>query len=266
MSSIVRNKLIDSCKFNMNPLLMILSTALILAAGAAKAEDFSSTDIQLLYTTKSKADAANGTGTSNGNLTTLRAEHFGTWAYGDNYLDLDLYQGKDVGGDGAGSFGADVNRQYFFIYVPRFSISKLAGLNLTNGFVKNIYAAYRMERSSYADFRADNYGVSVDLAVPGTVFFEQDLYARKTNFDKGTKFLSRTVWLAPFNVGSVGFHFDGLILVKSTDANKTDIFAQPDFLVDLLPKGAVQVGMRLEYHSHQHYERTSPNAMLKVNF
>lgn len=263
MSSIAQNKLINRCRAR-SPL-SVLAIAAVLAAlgGTASAEDFSSTDLQLLYGTNSKEDASNGTGTSDGKLTFLRAEHFGTWSLGDNYLDLDLFQGNQVGGAGAGSFGNDAHRQYFFIWVPRISLTKLAGIDLTGNFVKNIYAAYRMERASYGDFRADNYGISFDLAVPGTAFFEQDFYARQTNFDTGTKFMSRTVWLAPFDVGSVKAHFDGLLLVKTTTSTGTDIFAQPDLLFDVLPQGKLQAGVRFEYHKHNDYSRFTPMAMLK---
>lgn len=245
---------------------IVAALSMPLGVGSAVAEEFSNTDVQFLYSTRSKADAVNGTGTRDEKLWAMRAEHFGTWSHGDNYLFLDLYQGNQVGGPGAASFGGDGKRQYFFGWVPRLSLSKLTGRDLSAGFVRDVYLAYRMERASYGDFSADNYGVSFNLAVPGTAFFEQDFYARKTNYDNGTKFLSRTVWLAPFSVGPLNMHFDGLLLVKTTDKNGTDVFAQPDLLVDLLPKGQMQAGVRLEHHSHRNYSRTSPFAMLKWVF
>ena len=76
-------------------------------AAPAMAEDFSLTDVQLLYTTGARADAVNGTGTRNEKLTTIRFEHFGTHSLGDNYFSLDLFRGDQIGGPGAGSGGGD---------------------------------------------------------------------------------------------------------------------------------------------------------------
>ena len=249
----------------------LFAVASIAAAGTVGAEDFSSTNIQLFATSRAKTDVFNGTGTANENLTVFRAEHYGTWKYGDNYIALDLFNGKQVGGATSGSFGANTNNQMFFVYQPRISLSKAANVNLGNGFVKDVYLSYRREQASYANFYSNNYGISVDLAVPGTVFFEQDFLVRHTNTDSGTKWLSRTVWLAPFKVGSAGMHFDGLVLVRSTDNFGTSILAQPDLLFDVLPKGQLQVGVRLEYARYKNpaggtYSRTSPFLLAKLAF
>ena len=235
----------------------------LLLWGPAYSEDFSSTDIQALYTTRAKTDAGTGQGTADEKLTTFRFEHFGTWKYGDNFIDLDWFHGKEVGGKAAGSFGTETSDSYFFIYVPRVSLSKTLGFSLGDGFIKDIYAAVRLERASYANFRADNLGLSVDLKVPGTVFFEQDFYLRQTNFDVGNKFLSRTVWLAPFSLGGLSAHFDGLVLIKTTDNAGTDVFSQLDLLADLTSKGGIQTGIRFEYHRAKDYSRSTPYVMLK---
>ena len=231
----------------------------------AFAENFSSTDIEAFYTTQAKTDPGTGTGTSNEKLLVTRFEHFGTWNYGDNYIDLDWFHGSTVGGQGAGSFGSNTSDSYFLVYVPRISFSKTLGFSMGDGFVKDIYVAYRLERASYANFHSNNIGFSVDLKVPGTAFFEQDFYMRQTNFDKGNKFLSRTVWLAPFQAGPIAAHFDGLLLVKTTDSSGTDFFSQLDLLADLTPKGGVQAGLRYEYHHSKDYSRSTPYLMLKWN-
>lgn len=249
----------------------IAAAAAFVTASSAYAEDYSATNIQVFATDRSKADVFNGTGTANEHLTVFRAEHFGTWKYGDNYINLDLYNGKQIGGAASGSFGGNTNNHLFFVYQPRISVSKTTGLNLGTGFIKDVYVTYRREQASYANFYSNNYGISFDLGVPGTVFFEQDLMFRHTNLDNNTKWLSRTVWLAPFSAGPLGLHFDGLLLVKSTDNFGTNIFAQPDLLVDVLPKGQLQVGLRLEYARYQNpaggtYSRTSPYLLAKLSF
>lgn len=254
----------------------ILQIALPVLAGIflaplADAEDFSSTNIQFARTGSAKQDIFNGTGTDNEKLNVFRAEHYGTWAYGDNYMVLDIFNGQRVGGPTSGSFGADTKNQTFFVYQPRISLSKLSGKTMSAGFVKDVYLTYRREQASYGDFHSDSLGVSVDLAVPGTVFFEQDFMARQTSVDNGTKWLSRTVWLAPFNVGGVGMHLDGLVLIKSTDNFGTNFFSQIDLLADVIEKGRLQVGVRLESARYKmpsgaRYSRTSPFLMAKLSF
>jgi nucleoside-specific outer membrane channel protein Tsx len=248
-----------------------LAAATMSGAGVARAEDYSLTDIQLLATHRSREDVFNGTGTRDEKLTVLRAEHFGTWAYGDNLINLDLFHGEQVGGGASGSFGADTGNQMFFIYQPRISFSKLAGREAGTGFIKDVYLTARREQASYANFWANNVGVSFDLNLPGVAFFEQDFMVRKTSADASTKWLSRTVWLAPMHVGGMDIHFDGLILVKSTDNFGTNVLAQPDLLIDVLPKGRLQAGVRVEYARYKtpggaSYRRTTPFLMAKLVF
>ncbi|MDD2737124.1 MAG: hypothetical protein PHF56_24585 [Desulfuromonadaceae bacterium] len=240
---------------------------LLLASSPVRAEEYSSTDLQILYTpflNRNDPDLGNGISSSSDKLTAARLEHFGTWKYGDNFLSVDLTEGSSVGGSSSGSFGSNSNAHLFLVYVPRFSLTKILNSQL-DGFVKNVYLAGRLERASYGSYRAENIGISFDLKIPGTAFFEQDFYARRTNYDKETEFLSRTVWLAPFSVGPVGMHFDGLALIKSTD-NGTNAFTQLDLLADLYNKGQIQAGVRLESAFYKNYDRNTPYVMLKWVF
>lgn len=239
--------------------------------GIAHAETFSSTNIQLFATNKAKADALNGTGTVDEDLTVFRAEHFGGWEYGDNYFSMDIYHGADVGGAGAGSFSGGAKQQSFFVYQPRLFLPGLKNIADGTGFVRNAYFTYRREQASYGSFYADNAGVSLDLAIPGVEFFEIDFMARKTNVDDGTEWMTRIVWLAPFKLGQVGAHFDGLVLVKSTDNFGTSVMAQTDLLFDVWRQGRLQAGVRLEHAQYDDpqggdYRRTSPYLMAKLYF
>lgn len=240
---------------------------LLFLSGPSQAEEFSSTDLQVLFTPfldRDDPDLGNGIFTKNNRLFAARLEHFGTWKYGDNFLCVDLTEGSKVGGSGSGSFGSDTTSHLFLVYVPRLSVTKIANTPL-DGFVKDVYLAGRLERASYGSYTAENIGISFDLKVPGTAFFEQDFYARTTNYDDGAEFLSRTVWLAPFSAGPVGMHFDGLALIKTTD-NGLNTFTQLDLLADLLNKGQLQAGIRLESAFYKHYERNTPYLMVKWVF
>lgn len=228
---------------------MILGATMAIASVGAQAEDFSLSYVEAGYT--KNTDRMYSNDAKNKSMSMIRLAHYGTWEYGDNYFFVDQYKSADPLYN---SFNSRSDKAQFLGWIPRLSISKLAGMDLSNNFVKNVYLAYRMERYPGTGFPAaiDNVGVSFDLAVPGTVFFEQDLYSRTSKDYSGSKFLSRTVWMAPFNVGSVKMHFDGLLLIntwnsKADPKTRTLVQFQPELMADLIPSGKLQAGVRLIY-------------------
>jgi len=236
---------------------------------AAHAEDFSLTDVQLLYTNKSKADAVNGTGTADEKMTTIRFEHFGTHAYGDNYFSLDFFRGDDVGGATAGSFGGSARYQSFFVYMPRFSLGKLTKTPMQFGPLQDIGLTARFEIASYGNYRATAPGVSLTWKVPGLAYLETALYSRRSNFS-GSHPLLRVVYLAPFQVGGMKFNADGLLLVSRPDDLGTNVLFQPELRVALDAAGKIEAGVRVEHARYSaggtSYRRTTPNLMLRWNF
>jgi nucleoside-specific outer membrane channel protein Tsx len=239
------------------------------AAAPALAEDYSMTDVQLLYATTAKADPVNGTGTRDEKATTIRFEHFGTYALGDNYFSLDLFRGDQVGGAGAGSGGGDAALQSFFVWMPRLSVSKLSGKSLQWGPLQDVGLTARFEVASYGNYRATAPGVSLTWKVPGFAYVETALYSRKSNFS-GSHPLLRVVWLAPFNVGGLKFNADGLLLVSRPDGLGTNVLAQPELRVALDPAGKIEAGVRVEHVRYSlagaRYSRTTPNLMLRWNW
>lgn len=228
---------------------IILGSVLAVATAGARAEDFSMSYAELGYT--NNTDRMYSNDASNNSMSMIRLGHYGTWAYGDNFFFADQYKSADPLYN---SFNSRSDKAIFLGWIPRLSINKLSGLDMSNGFVKNVYLAYRMERYPGSGFPAaiDNVGVSFDLAVPGTVFFEQDFYTRTSKDYSGSKFLSRTVWMAPFTLGSVKMHFDGLLLIntwnsKADPKTKTLVQFQPELMADLTADGKLQAGLRVIY-------------------
>lgn len=82
------------------------------------ADDFNINVVSVMATNQSKTDPILGTGTSDKNLTTYQFEHFRSFKYGDIYLDAELYEGDDVGGEGAGSFGSSSDSQSLLVANP----------------------------------------------------------------------------------------------------------------------------------------------------
>lgn len=247
----------------------LICAGLLAAAHAVHAEDFSLTDVQVLYTNKARADAVNGTGTVDEKLTTIRFEHFGTHAYGDNYFSLDLFRGKEVGGATAGSFGASPRMQSFFVYMPRLSISKISGTPMQFGPLQDVGLTARFEVASYGDYHATAPGVSLTWKVPGLAYLETALYRRQSNFSDAHALL-RVVYLAPFDMGGLKFNADGLLLVSRPDNLGTNVLFQPELRVALPGASKLEAGLRIEHASYNaggtSYSRTTPNLMLRWNY
>jgi nucleoside-specific outer membrane channel protein Tsx len=247
----------------------IVAASVLFTSSSAFAEDYSMTSATIMYTHKSKADPVLGTGTSDEKLSTLQLEHFGGNSIGDIYIDAEVFNGKQVGGAGAGSFAGNTNNQTLIVFNPRVSLSKTTGANFALGPISDVSLIARFERASYADFRSDNFGVSLNFKVPGVAYLESGILRRSTNFYSG-KALWRTVWFAPIDLGGSKLHFNGLLLVNGTDANGTETFARPELLYQFGAKDTFQAGVRVEYHGYQiagrNYRRTSPTLMAKWVF
>lgn len=238
-----------STGFNSSMSRAICLCALIFASASGWSESFSSSYAEL--GAASNTDHMYSNSDTKSSLNFMRLAHYGVWDYGDNFFFFDQYKSADPLYN---SFNSNSDKALFAGWISRFSLNKLAGVDWSNNFVKGAYLAYRMERYPGTGFPTaiDNVGVSFDLAVPGTAFFEQDLYSRSSTAYSGSMYLARTVWLAPFTVGSVKLHFDGLLLVNTwntlTDTKKkTLIQFQPELMADLTSNGKIQAGVRLIY-------------------
>jgi len=255
--------------------------AAVLGVPAAQAtEVWQNTNVTLGYTTRSTYDPVNGTGTSDEKQSVLRLEHIGVNGIGDNYFSVDAYRGDKIGnipalsavGANAGSFGDNTDHQYLILWNTRASLSKLSGGKVGFGIIKDVYAMYRMERASYANFHSNNLGVSFDLSLPGFTWFQTEFLARKSKFtgstadDRKTSLFWHTVAVLPFEVGGISFQFTPLIQVNfSKGPNETDIFIQPDLWMKI-KNTPLELGYRHEFHKFKNYSRSTPTVLLKWNF
>ncbi|HRP26012.1 outer membrane protein OmpK [Thauera sp.] len=270
-----------------NKRLAALLTSCGVALGMATAysahavESWQNTNVNIGYTTNSKFDPVFGTGTEDKKLTTVRLEHFGVHEYGDNYFFFDTYHGKGVGnffGDGAGSFGEETGNQYFGVWNPRLSLSRISGKDLSFGIIKDVNLAARLERGSYANFRADNLGLAFDLDVPGFSFFETDFYGRRARFtgdggDAVKTLFWRTFAILPFEFGGFQFTWSPLLLVNFNNEERgTTVFVQPDLWLKI--NSHFDIGYRHEYARYSKtdaegggtYSRHTPTLQLRWNF
>jgi len=254
-------------------------TALAPAMPAQAEESYHSTRVAVGYGTNNEEDTVFGTGTDDEKVTLLEFEHYGVWAYGDNYFVADIWSGDNIGAiSGFGLPGAD--RTYFLAFNPRLNLTKTTGHDFSFGLIKDVYLAARVERSDYFDFHSENIGFSVDLAIPGAAFFETDLYYRKYDFDGATDnnaLFWRTFAIFPFKLASLDFKYEQLLLVTFRDDDRnTELFSRSDVTVRV-PNTTLDVGIRLEHHRYggiagldnptgEDEARTTPTAIARWNF
>jgi len=230
---------------------------------SACAEDFSTTNVQVLYG-NSFHDPAFGYNTANGRLTTITLEHFGTWAYGDNYFFTDFLLGDFL--DASGKSTGKTTRIYGEWH-PRLSLSKLSKHDLSFSIVKDILIAGQLNRDGEG-FKADLLGMGTNLDIPGFNFVELDAYARKDNFNSLT-YQVTVAWDLPF--GSWPVSLTGYVDINGTDMHGTEINGQPQLLLDVgsmigMPEHHLQMGMEWYFHHHNQLSSGVPQAMVKWVF
>lgn len=251
----------------------LLAGMALMCGESGATEVFQNTSITIGTTSQAKADGVFGTGTSDEKLNTFRAEHFGVHSFGDNYFFVDVYNGKAVGGNTAGSFGGAASNQYAFVWNGRASLSKISGTKVGAGVIDDVSIMYRMERGSYADYTANMIGPSLNLKVPGFAWFQtsllydsQNYSGASSDFKKGHAFWHNYMIL-PFEIAGAKFTFAPLLWVNFSPEKTvgTEVYVEPDLWVKL-GDTPVDLGLRVQYHSYKNYSRTSPTLMARWNF
>jgi len=197
-----------------------VTLAALLAPAAARAE-FGTTNFQLLQGWTFDKDV---NGTSDKKLTTVTINHFSTWAYGDNFFFADMARGKF-------NFGSPnaVGSSIYGEWHPRLFLNKLFGTG-SIPLVKNWGLAGEINQG--AGFYAYLGGLGLDLDIPGFAVAGLNLFYRYENFALHTWQVS-PYWTVPFALGPAQFVFTGFVDVTTDRADKIDVMAQPELLLDL---------------------------------
>lgn len=169
----------------------------------------------------------------------LRIEHASGWKYGDNYFFFDVVESDTVGTTLYGEV------------VPRLSLGKISGRDLSFGPVKDILLTGAINAGS-SDFRADLYGASLDLGIPGFTYFQLNAYVRDDRNQSGTTWQITPIWLYQFKLGSLPISLQGFVDYAGTeDAAVRNLLAVPRLWLDLgalweVP-GHLEVGVEYLY-------------------
>jgi nucleoside-specific outer membrane channel protein Tsx len=218
--------------------------ALVLAAPAARAGGFSTTNVQLLQGYNADDDFIGHP--KHGNLETLTFNSFSTWAYGDSFFFADLNR-TDFSRNDGGTLYAE--------WHPRLFVNQLLGQKEPAlGVIRNWGVAGEINQG--AGFNGSLIGAGFDFVAPPGWVLGLNLYYRYDSFAYNTWQVS-PFWTVPFSLGPVPFLFTGFVDVNgSKDGARRDIveiWAQPELLVDVLApfggaKGKLFIGTEYWYH------------------
>jgi nucleoside-specific outer membrane channel protein Tsx len=202
------------------------------------AEEWSTTNIQYLY--GSSFDRLPGEKiVSDGAMQTITIEHAGSWEYGRNFFFVDMM---------SGDFNNDKEQLIYGEWIPKLSLSKLSGSELSWGIVKELFLAGEINQGD--DFRVYNLGAGVALELSGFEFFDLSLYHRKDNYNAAT-FQLAAAWKSSFRLASLPLVFEGFFDYYGTDYG-TEIISHPRLLLDGSVFGEstkmLQAGVELYYY------------------
>ncbi|MCY1289096.1 Nucleoside-specific channel-forming protein, Tsx [compost metagenome] len=156
--------------------------------------------------------------------TTFTFEHASGWAWGDVFYFLDYMRADNL--QARGSFANGTFRQhekntfYYMEFSPRVSLSWLTGQQLSAGPIKDVKAAFTLEKGDGGPGTENYlYGIGLDWDVPGFAFLQTNLYQVKINnhvffADSNSNGYATQLTVAgayPFAIGDQDFVVDGFI-------------------------------------------------------
>lgn len=209
---------------------MVLATALVpalLLGNGAEAQNFSTTEVQLLYGDGFKLGR---NGTSGTERVTATFEHFSTWAYGDTFFFVDINRDSDGTGRKNDQYGE---------FWEHLSASKVLGANFGNSFIRDVNLGFGANMGT--DFLVAAVGPRVDLNMPGFDFLTLGLYAYENiddPFDRNldTTYQATIVWQAPLvDNGRLKVWTQGFVDFIGSQGSGVDdqIVFQPQLRLDL---------------------------------
>jgi len=206
--------------------LFIQSCMMMLLFGSSStvfAEDFSTTNVQLLYGNNFH-DSLLDNNTTDGRMTTMTLEHFGTWEYGDNYFFTDFTSANFADSTGKST---GIQTHIYGEWAPRLSLSAMSGHDLSFGVVKDLLLAGQINQSGN-NFMAYMLGMSAQLDIPAFNNASLSAYGRKDKFNRSTWQVTG-VWSVPI---MSALHLNGFLDLYGTDNLGTELITQPQLLLD----------------------------------
>lgn len=191
-------------------------------AGAAKWQE---TDFEYIYGTNYIKDPFASKNAKDHSRSTLTLKHADAWKYGDNFFFFDVTN-PEINRDGS-------KTAIYGEFSPRLSIGKIAGLDLSAPFVKDVLVAGTLEMAG-AGFHNYLYGLGLSLNLPKFNFADLNVYVRNDTAQPGATWQITPCWQLPFSVGKASFLFEGFTDIAGAEGDLSfNIDAQPRLLLDL---------------------------------
>lgn len=254
---------------------LLAGIALIAAATAAQAEDWSSTEVHFQYGNLDKAfQGGSGTAETDG-TTVITFQHAGGWKYGDNFFFIDhLNYGKTDFEAAAGSHSDD---EFYGEWYSNFSLGKITGNELKFGPVKDVGIIAGFNFAPEVDTLYYLPGVRLALDIPGFAFANLDIMAYIQNgssapadnvsIKEDDAFIVDFNWAYPFKIGGTSWSIEGHMeyidgadqdvrviipdgVINDSGEREAWILAQPQLRFDLgeaIGGAAGQLYVGLEY-------------------
>lgn len=239
---------------NLAALAAVTLTAAALGGTAAQADNFATTEIQLLYGDGFKL-GRNGFGGTERLTATI--EHFSTWNYGDNFFFVDINRDFTGSGGGAGSKSDEYGE-----YWTHLSGSKIFGFDFGNSLIRDINLGAGINAGT--DFTVLAYGPRVDFNMPGFDVLTFGFYGYNNVDDPfgrslDTTYQATVVWSAPLiRQGRINLWTQGFVDFIGDQGSGVDnqIVFQPQLRLDLGQAmggtaGKVEVGVEYAYFDNK---------------
>lgn len=222
----------------MTRIFMIALVLVVASSSAALAGIWSSTSMSYLqgsgYELASSEDAS-----------ILTLEHASGWAYGDNFLFLDIFQ----------PFDTDISQ--YGEWHPRLSMGKISKSSMAFGPVKDVLLATEI---NFGDgVRAYLYGIGLDFDIPHFSFFSLNMYIRDNpGIENETTYQISPAWNVPFNLGGTKWTFGGFLdyTAAEGDNQEDQVLFVPQLLLDVSnfadAPGNLYVGVEYQYWKNKY--------------
>ena len=249
----------------------LAAAVVALSAGtAAHAQGFATANVQILQAWNMN-DPLLGNNPSNGDQTVVTFNYFGTHAFGDLLMFVDLNRARghfDPRFPGDPAAGGDSH--VYGEVQPRFGINKILGREGPIAIFKDFGPAFELNQGE--NFYAYLGGVGGDFNLPGPYVAGLNLYYRYDKFVKDT-WQATAYWGVPVDLGFTTLSLQGFADFSGfkTDApggdDGLDIVTQPQLVFDVLKHmgkpGLLWAGAEWYVHVNPNRDMQALQAMLQ---
>ncbi len=191
----------------------------------------------------------------------LTLANYTSWNYADSFFFLDVGHVDD----------RETTDGIHLEWGPRLSLLRLSGNSAREGFLKDFYLIGQtdIDANRFTNKVTLMGGLSVDLNVPGFLFFKTHVQYRDDPTFDGESVQFNLVWNAPFKIGSQKFSFEGFLDYTTDEGDsENNLLTQPQLLWHA--NDHISVGIEYQYWYNRlgikDLEESTPQIMVRWTF